>query len=29
PTVIVGEHIFDEHISPEQLRTLLNGELAK
>ncbi|MBF2481615.1 DsbA family protein [Listeria seeligeri] len=28
PTVIVGEHIFDEHISPEQLRTLLNGELA-
>ncbi|MBC1886485.1 DsbA family protein [Listeria seeligeri] len=29
PTVIVGEHIFDEHISPEQLRTLLNSELAK
>ncbi|MBC1541609.1 DsbA family protein [Listeria seeligeri] len=29
PTVIVGEHIFDEHISPEQLRTLLNSELTK
>ncbi|MBC1484274.1 DsbA family protein [Listeria sp. FSL L7-1485] len=29
PTVIVGEHIFDEHISPEQLRTLLNDELTK
>lgn len=29
PTVIVGKHIFDEHISPEDLRTLLNEELAK
>ncbi|EAG6739661.1 DsbA family protein [Listeria monocytogenes] len=29
PTVIVGEHIFDEHISPEELRSLLDDELAK
>ncbi|HHQ0070192.1 TPA: DsbA family protein, partial [Listeria monocytogenes] len=25
----VGEHIFDEHISPEELRSLLDDELAK
>ncbi|WP_099223131.1 DsbA family protein [Listeria costaricensis] len=29
PTVIVGEHIFDEHITPEELRALLNQAYAK
>ncbi|WP_088815150.1 MULTISPECIES: DsbA family protein [Listeria] len=29
PTVIVSEHIFDEHITPEELEELLNAEFAK
>ncbi|EIA20455.1 DsbA family protein [Listeria fleischmannii] len=29
PTVIVGDHIFDEHITPEELEVLLNEEFAK
>ncbi|EUJ33070.1 hypothetical protein MFLO_05735 [Listeria floridensis FSL S10-1187] len=29
PTVVVGEHIFDEHITPAELEALLNKEYAK
>ncbi|WP_167628150.1 DsbA family protein [Listeria valentina] len=29
PTVIVGEHIFDEHITPSELTALLNEEFGK
>ncbi|MGX7419065.1 thioredoxin domain-containing protein [Carnobacterium gallinarum] len=28
PTVIIGKHIFDEHITPEELVTILDSELA-
>ncbi|MBC6310328.1 DsbA family protein [Listeria sp. FSL L7-1582] len=29
PTVIIGEHIFDEHISPEELEKLILEEAGK
>ncbi|EUJ48400.1 DsbA family protein [Paenilisteria rocourtiae] len=29
PTVIIGEHIFDEHISPEELEKLILEEVGK
>ncbi|WP_439442746.1 DsbA family protein [Listeria aquatica] len=29
PTVVVGEHIFDEHITPDELTALLNEEFGK
>ncbi|MBC2239308.1 DsbA family protein [Listeria booriae] len=29
PTVIIGEHIFDEHISPEELEQLILEEVGK